>query len=65
MVKYADVITQSFHAVKNITTGEGGAIITNIKKINDFAKIYRSHGIKKIKIMLMAGIIDIVVKILE
>ena len=41
--------TQSFHAVKNITTGEGGAIITNIKKINDFAKIYRSHGIKKDK----------------
>lgn len=46
-VKYADAITQSFHAVKNITTGEGGAIITNIKKINDFAKIFRSHGIIK------------------
>jgi len=27
--KYADVVTQSFHPLKNITTGEGGAISTN------------------------------------
>ena len=32
--KYADIITQSFHPVKNITTGEGGAVITNDKKIS-------------------------------
>ena len=28
-VKFADVATQSFHPVKHITTGEGGAILTN------------------------------------
>ena len=27
--KYADVITQSYHPVKHITTGEGGSILTN------------------------------------
>ena len=31
-VKYADVVSQSFQSLKNITTGEGGAIITNDKK---------------------------------
>ena len=25
-IKYADFVTQSFHPVKHITTGEGGAI---------------------------------------
>ncbi|HIC43552.1 MAG TPA: aminotransferase class I/II-fold pyridoxal phosphate-dependent enzyme, partial [Sulfurimonas sp.] len=28
-VKYADVVTQSYHPVKHITTGEGGAVFTN------------------------------------
>ena len=28
-VKYADVVNQSYHPVKHITTGEGGAILTN------------------------------------
>ena len=28
-IKYADVITQSFHPLKNITTGEGGAVLSN------------------------------------
>ena len=30
--KYSDLVVQSFHAVKNITSAEGGAIITNNKK---------------------------------
>ena len=47
--KYADLVIQSFHAVKNITTGEGGAIITNNKKMDMAIKILRSHGIKKRK----------------
>ena len=34
--KYADIVTQSYHAVKTITTGEGGAILTNNKKIYNF-----------------------------
>ena len=27
--KYADVVIHSYHPVKNITTGEGGAVLTN------------------------------------
>ena len=30
-IKFADFVTQSFHPVKNITTGEGGAVLTNSK----------------------------------
>lgn len=45
--KYADIVTQSFHPVKAITTGEGGAVITNDKLIDDKIKLLRSHGIKK------------------
>lgn len=44
-IKYADFITYSFHPVKPITTGEGGAIVTNDKFINDRIKKLRSHGI--------------------
>ena len=32
-VKYADIVTHSYHPVKTITTGEGGSILTNNKKI--------------------------------
>ena len=46
-VKYADVVTQSFHAVKNFTTGEGGAVLTNSKKIYTKIKRLKNHGIDK------------------
>ena len=46
-VKYADFVTHSYHAVKNITTGEGGSILTNNKKFFDKANVLRSHGIIK------------------
>lgn len=42
--KYADFVIQSFHAVKNITTGEGGALLTNDKKIFLKAKAFAEHG---------------------
>ena len=44
-IKYADIIVQSFHPAKNITTGEGGAVLTNNKKINDKIRSFRTHGI--------------------
>ncbi|MDA7473177.1 aminotransferase class I/II-fold pyridoxal phosphate-dependent enzyme [Candidatus Pelagibacter ubique] len=44
-VKYADMVSMSFHPVKNITTGEGGAILTNNKSYYEKAKNLRSHGI--------------------
>lgn len=46
-VKYADIVTHSYHPVKNITTGEGGAILTNDKKIFEKVTMLRSHGITK------------------
>lgn len=45
--KYADIVTHSYHPVKNFTTGEGGAILTNNKKLYEYALLQRSHGIDK------------------
>ena len=47
--KYADVVTQSFHPLKNITTGEGGAILTNNIRIFDKVNKLRNHGIESSK----------------
>lgn len=47
--KYADVVTQSFHPVKHITTGEGGAILTNNSKVDEKVRRLRSHGMTKSK----------------
>ena len=44
-VQYADIVTQSFHTVKNMTTGEGGAILTNDFEIYEKVKSLRTHGI--------------------
>ena len=30
-VKYADLVTQSYHPVKHFTTGEGGSVLQMIK----------------------------------
>lgn len=43
----ADSTIFSFHALKPFTTGEGGAIATNDKKIYEKAKQIRSHGVVK------------------
>lgn len=42
-----DMTTFSFHPVKNITTGEGGAITTNSKKLYERLLLFRNHGIQK------------------
>ena len=44
-VKYADIVTHSYHPVKHITTGEGGAVLTNSSTINKKVRCLRSHGI--------------------
>jgi UDP-4-amino-4,6-dideoxy-N-acetyl-beta-L-altrosamine transaminase len=46
-VKYADAVIQSYHPVKHITTGEGGAVLTNDPAIDEKARCLRSHGIIK------------------
>lgn len=45
----SDMTVFSFHPVKPITTGEGGAIATNNKKLYEKLKLLRSHGIYKDK----------------
>ena len=46
-IKFADFVTHSYHAVKNITTGEGGAILTNEKNFKKKFDQLRSHGVTK------------------
>jgi len=43
----ADMTIFSFHAIKPITTFEGGAIVTNSPVFYEKAKLLRSHGIVK------------------
>lgn len=47
--KYSDLTIFSFHPVKSITTGEGGAILTNNKKYYQKLISLRSHGVHKDK----------------
>jgi UDP-4-amino-4,6-dideoxy-N-acetyl-beta-L-altrosamine transaminase len=42
---YSDITVFSFHAVKNMTTGEGGMAVTNDPDIAEQMKTLRSHGI--------------------
>ena len=44
--KYADIVTHSYHAVKNITTGEGGSVLSSDKRIIEKIKNLRTHGLK-------------------
>ena len=48
--KYADVVIHSYHAIKNITTGEGGAVFSNNKKFINKINSLKSHGLEKIKL---------------
>jgi UDP-4-amino-4,6-dideoxy-N-acetyl-beta-L-altrosamine transaminase len=45
--KYSDITVFSFHPVKHIATGEGGALTTNNKALYDKLSLYRTHGITK------------------
>ncbi len=47
--KYADIVTHSYHAVKNITTGEGGSVLSKNLKIIKLIKNLRTHGLKYFK----------------
>lgn len=47
--KYSDMTVFSFHPVKHITTGEGGAVLTNNKEFYQKLLMFRSHGITKDK----------------
>jgi len=45
--RLTDMTVFSFHPVKTITTGEGGAIVTNNKDFYEKLKTFRHHGIVK------------------
>lgn len=42
-----DLTCFSFYVTKNITTGEGGMVLTNNKELADKIKIYALHGMSK------------------
>ena len=44
---YSDMTVFSFHPVKPITTGEGGAITTRDEQLAAKLRLYRSHGITR------------------
>jgi UDP-4-amino-4,6-dideoxy-N-acetyl-beta-L-altrosamine transaminase len=45
--KYSDITVFSFHPVKNITSGEGGAAMTNDENLFKKMTLLRSHGITR------------------
>lgn len=47
--KHSDMAVFSFHPVKSIATGEGGAILTNRKDLYERLIMLRNHGITKEK----------------
>ncbi|MDR2105634.1 MAG: DegT/DnrJ/EryC1/StrS family aminotransferase [Deferribacteraceae bacterium] len=59
---FSDMTVFSFHPVKHITTGEGGAVTTNDRSLYEKLKLLRSHGIytdperKWIKEMALLGL---------
>lgn len=44
---FADLTVFSFHPVKPITTGEGGAVVTNNSELAERTRLLHSHGIDK------------------
>ena len=44
---FADMTTLSFHAVKTITGGEGGAVLTDNEEYYKKLLLYRTHGITR------------------
>jgi len=45
--KYSVMAVFSFHPVKSITTGEGGAVLTNSKEYYERLVVFRQHGVTK------------------
>lgn len=45
--RHSDMVVFSFHPVKSITTGEGGAVLTNRRDLYERLLMLRHHGITK------------------
>ena len=50
--EYSDITVFSFHPVKIVTSGEGGAALTNCPDLNQRLKLLRSHGITRDKALM-------------
>ena len=55
---YEDVATFSFHPVKTITSGEGGAVTTNSAAISRKMRALRSHSSGKKHLDVTLGVQD-------
>ncbi len=44
---WADMTTLSFHPVKTLTTGEGGAILTDSDELAARCRLFRNHGMER------------------
>jgi len=44
---YSDMTVFSFHPVKLITAGEGGAVLTNRRDLQEKLHVFRTHGIRR------------------
>lgn len=53
--KYADLVTHSYHPVKNITTGEGGSVLTNNTQFKKKIELFRNHGINRNELLNKQG----------
>lgn len=53
---FGDVGVYSFHGTKNVSCGEGGAVITNNKELAEKMAIFRANGTNRDK--FLAGLID-------
>ena len=51
---YSDMVVLSFHPVKSITTGEGGAVLTDNKEYYEKLLMFRQHGVTKDKTKFMS-----------
>src|SRR5690606_37999049 len=45
--EFSDMVVFSFHPVKHITTGEGGAVCTQNRGLFGSLQMHRSHGITR------------------
>ena len=45
--EHSDMTVFSFHPAKNLTTGEGGAVVTNDPVLHDAVALLRTHGITR------------------
>ncbi len=53
--EHSDMTVFSFHPVKSITTGEGGAVLTNSRKFYEKLLELRTHGITRDEKKLICG----------